>query len=76
MVQVLVRGKHRYYSLKGPQVASVLEGPSLLVGDSRSRFVPSTPSRLRAAHTCYDHMAGALTDRFPTFGKSSKPLIT
>ena len=72
LVEVLVQGKHRYYSLKGPNVASVLEGLSLLVGDSRSKFVPSTPSRLRAARTCYDHMAGAvgvsLHDRFNALG--------
>jgi DNA-binding transcriptional ArsR family regulator len=72
LVRVLVQGKHRYYSLQGPQVAAVLEGLSILAGGSRHDFVPATPSRLRAARTCYDHMAGtvavALHDRFKSLG--------
>jgi DNA-binding transcriptional ArsR family regulator len=68
LVKVLVQGKHRFYSLEGPDVASALEGLSVLAGGSRDKFVPNTPSRLRAARTCYDHMAGtagvSLHDRF------------
>lgn len=60
LVKVLVQGKHRFYSLEGPDVASALEGLSVLAGGSRDKFVPSTPSRLRAARTCYDHLAGAV----------------
>jgi hypothetical protein len=72
LVKVFVQGKHRYYSLEGPNVARALEGLSVLAGVSRSQFVPNTPSRLRAARTCYDHMAGtlgvALHDRFQALG--------
>lgn len=72
LVKVLVQGKHRFYSLEGPNVASVLEGLSVLAGISRGEFVPSAPSRLRAARTCYDHMAGtvgvSLHDRFKALG--------
>jgi DNA-binding transcriptional ArsR family regulator len=60
LVKVQVQGKHRYYSLEGPDVASVLEGLSVLAGAPRNKFVPSTPNHLLAARTCYDHMAGAL----------------
>jgi DNA-binding transcriptional ArsR family regulator len=60
LVKVLVQGKHRYYSLDGAEVARVLEGLSVLAGGTRDRFVPNTPNRLRAARTCYDHMAGTL----------------
>jgi DNA-binding transcriptional ArsR family regulator len=60
LVRVLVQGKHRYYSLEGPGVARVLEGLSVLAGGSRDKFVPNTPNRLRAARTCYDHLAGTL----------------
>lgn len=60
LVKVFVQGKHRYYSLGGPHVASALEGLSVLAGGSPNKFVPKTPSRLRAARTCYDHMAGTL----------------
>jgi DNA-binding transcriptional ArsR family regulator len=72
LVKVLVQGKHRFYSLEGPDVASALEGLSVLAGGSRDKFVPTTPSRLRAARTCYDHLAGtvgvSLHDRFKTLG--------
>ena len=72
LVKVLVQGKHRYYSLEGPNVASALEALSVLAGPCRDKFVPNTPSRLRAARTCYDHMAGtvgvSLHDRFTTLG--------
>jgi DNA-binding transcriptional ArsR family regulator len=70
LVRVLVQGKHRYYSLQGPDVAHLLEGLSIVAGAVREKFVPTTPSRLCAARTCYDHMAGsvavALHDRFKT----------
>jgi DNA-binding transcriptional ArsR family regulator len=70
LVKVFVQGKHRFYSLEGPDVAATLEGLSVLAGGPRDKFVPSTPSRLRAARTCYDHLAGiagvSLHDRFMT----------
>lgn len=60
LTKVLVQGKHRYYSLDGPEVADVLEALSVLAGAARGAFVPTTPDHLRAARTCYDHMAGQL----------------
>ncbi|HKN25929.1 MAG TPA: ArsR family transcriptional regulator [Candidatus Acidoferrum sp.] len=72
LVKVIVQGKHRFYSLEGPDVASALEGLSVLAGGPRKKFVPTAPSNLRAARTCYDHMAGmlgvALHDRFKASG--------
>jgi DNA-binding transcriptional ArsR family regulator len=72
LIKVLVQGKHRYYSLHGRPVARVLEGLAALAGASISPFVPTTPNRLRAARTCYDHMAGgiavALHDRLLALG--------
>ena len=74
LVKVLVHGKHHFYSLQGPEVANALEGLSVLAGagGSREKFVTNTPSRLRAARTCYDHMAGAtgvsLHDCFKALG--------
>ena len=68
LVKVTTQGKHRFYSLEGPKVARVLEGLSVLADQPRGKFVPNTPSTLRAARVCYDHMAGslgvALHDRF------------
>jgi DNA-binding transcriptional ArsR family regulator len=60
LVKVFSQGKHRYYSLEGPDVGAALEALHVLAGGSRDNFVPSTPSRLLAARTCYDHMAGRL----------------
>ena len=68
LVRVITQGKHRFYSLDGPKVARVLEGLSVLVDQPRQKFTPNTPTRLRAARVCYDHMAGhlgvLLHDRF------------
>lgn len=60
LVSVLVQGKHRYYRLRGAEVAGVLEGLRVLAGGARDPFVPPTPGHLRAARTCYDHIAGTL----------------
>jgi DNA-binding transcriptional ArsR family regulator len=72
LIKVFVQGKHRYYSLEGPNVASALEVLSVLAGAPRAKFVPNTPSRLRVARTCYDHLAGtlgvSLHDRFKALG--------
>jgi DNA-binding transcriptional ArsR family regulator len=71
LVKVQVQGKHRYYSLGGPDIARALERLSVLAGEVRTKFVPNTPSRLRVARTCYDHMAGSvavlLHDQFLAF---------
>ena len=73
LVKVLAQGKHRYYSLADPSVAAALEALSVVAGGPSSHaFVPKTPHRLRAARTCYDHMAGTLGvelhDRFHALG--------
>ena len=72
LLKVQVQGKHRLYSLQGHKVASVLEGLSVIAGGSRDKFVSRIPSRLRAARTCYDHLAGVLGvllhDRLVTLG--------
>ncbi len=60
LIKVFIQGKHRYYSLERPGVARALESLSVLAGRSRDKFVPNTPSRLQAARTCYDHIAGTL----------------
>jgi DNA-binding transcriptional ArsR family regulator len=72
LVKVFAQGKHRYYSLEGADVAAALEALSVLAGRSREVFAPNTPNRLRAARTCYDHIAGtlgvSLHDRFKALG--------
>jgi DNA-binding transcriptional ArsR family regulator len=72
LVKVFAQGRHRYYSLERVDVAAALEALSVLAGGVRDAFVPNTPGGLRAARTCYDHIAGtlgvALHDRFQTLG--------
>jgi len=60
LIRVVAQGKHRYYSLDNERVADVLESLTVLAGRSRHDFVPNTPDHLRAARTCYDHLAGTL----------------
>jgi DNA-binding transcriptional ArsR family regulator len=60
LVRVVAQGRHRYYTLANAHVARVLESLNVLAGAANGRFVPSTPDHLRAARTCYDHIAGAL----------------
>jgi DNA-binding transcriptional ArsR family regulator len=60
LVKVVVQGKHHYYSLAGSDVAAALEALSVLAGRFRTSIVPDPPSALRAARTCYDHIAGIL----------------
>lgn len=58
LLKVLSRGKYRYYCLAEPEVANTLEALTVLAGGHLGEFVPNTPSDLRVARTCYDHMAG------------------
>ncbi|MDH6591726.1 DNA-binding transcriptional ArsR family regulator [Variovorax sp. TBS-050B] len=73
LVEGLAQGKHRYFRLAGEQVAAALESLMVVAGAPRAApFAPSTPSRLRTARTCYDHIAGtvgvALHDRLHAQG--------
>lgn len=60
LLKLVAQGKHRYYQLADAQVAAALEALLVLAGAPRPRFVPNTPTRLRLARTCYDHMAGSV----------------
>jgi DNA-binding transcriptional ArsR family regulator len=72
LVAVRRQGKHRYYSLSGADVAALLERMSALAGVRCEPYVCRAPERLRAARTCYDHLAGtigvALHERFTGLG--------
>lgn len=72
LVAMLCRGKHHYYRLGGAEIAAALEALALVAGGIHDRLAADTPSRLRAARTCYDHMAGQLAvslhDRFREVG--------
>jgi DNA-binding transcriptional ArsR family regulator len=51
-------GRHRAYRLAGPAVAEAIEALSVLAPQRSSR--PPADGALRAARTCYDHLAGEL----------------
>ena len=74
LIDAVAQGKHRYFRLADGEVAAVLESLLVVAGAPRPgvAFEPNTPSRLRSARTCYDHMAGtagvALHDRLHAQG--------
>jgi hypothetical protein len=72
LVTVFSQGRHRYYSLAGPAVGAALEALQVLAGGAARAGESRTPLGLRAARTCYDHIAGtlgvALHDRLTALG--------
>jgi len=62
MVLVEAEGRHRYYRLARPEIAAALEALQALAPRVRAIDEPRSPEarRLRAARTCYDHLAGRL----------------
>jgi DNA-binding transcriptional ArsR family regulator len=64
LLGVAVQGRHRYFRLASPEVARMLEtilvvaaaGPEA----TKPRATPKISPELRAARTCYDHLAGRL----------------
>jgi DNA-binding transcriptional ArsR family regulator len=56
------QGRHRYYRLASPQVAQMVEAVMGLAeaGPPRHRPRSRVDAELRAARTCYDHLAGRL----------------
>ena len=76
LVQVEKQGRHRYHRLASPAVAQMMESiMQVASGLEAMRPAPPTGPRdavLRAARTCYDHLAGrlgvALTDALAAGG--------
>lgn len=60
LVRVITQGKHRYYTLTGPNVAAALESLSVLAGAHRTPAAPPPHTAIRSARSCYDHIAGIL----------------
>ena len=62
LLQVAQQGRHRYYRLASPLVAQMLETVMAVAGDRLSSLRPLSKAseELRAARTCYDHLAGRL----------------
>src|SRR3954469_9741902 len=60
LVSVATQGRHRYYRLKGAEVATVIEALSLIspLVQVRSLRQSRQAAALGQARTCYDHLAG------------------
>lgn len=56
------QGRHRYYRLASPHVGRMVEGVMVVARELPPRYRPSSKldEALRAARTCYDHLAGRL----------------
>ena len=64
LLAVEKQGRHRYHRLASPAVARMLESIMQVAADTapprRKTFVGPRDLALRAARTCYDHLAGHL----------------
>jgi DNA-binding transcriptional ArsR family regulator len=62
LISVEQRGRHRYFRLAGPHVADLLEAMAVVAPPMPVRsLTDETRARaIRAARTCYDHLAGRL----------------
>src|SRR4029434_360873 len=62
LLQVCKQGRCRYYRLASPLVAQMLEAVMVVAADKLPRLPPSSKpaEELRAARSCYDHLAGRL----------------
>ncbi len=62
LIEVEASGRHRYYRLTGPHVAAALEALAAIAPRQpiRSLRQDTHAGQLRAARSCYDHLAGRL----------------
>jgi DNA-binding transcriptional ArsR family regulator len=68
LVAVRSQGRHRYHRLASPSVARMMESIMQVAADMEAGWGPARPivvvgpreAALRAARTCYDHLAGRL----------------
>lgn len=64
LLHVEKQGRHRYHRLASPAVARMMEGIMQVAATTRAPtaplFVGPRDAALRAARTCYDHLAGRL----------------
>lgn len=64
LLTVWKQGRHRYHRIASPSVARMMESIMLVAADLEAArappFVGPRDESLRAARTCYDHLAGRL----------------
>lgn len=76
LVTVSAQGRHRYYTLAGADIGVALEALLVVAGLPRPRFAPTTPSALRHARKCYDHMAGTIAVKLHDHWRGQGWLVT
>jgi DNA-binding transcriptional ArsR family regulator len=66
LLTIVKQGRHRYYRLATPEVATVVEGLMSLAARAGPRTVRTGPADtgLRHARVCYDHLAGEVAVQF------------
>jgi DNA-binding transcriptional ArsR family regulator len=65
LLAVRKEGRHRYYRLASDEVAHALEALGVIAtGPAPQRALSPERAALRAARTCYDHLAGAAAVAF------------
>lgn len=67
LLTCLNQGRHRYYRLSSHEVAELLEKVMGVSWRSASVAIITTPSSLRQARTCYDHLAGEVAVKIYDF---------
>lgn len=62
LLRVAATGRHRYYTLAGPEIAAALESLALIAEpyEITSLRQGTRANALRQGRTCYDHIAGKL----------------
>jgi len=58
LLSVERHGRHRYFRLASTEVATALEALAAIAPDRRKSGDRPLPNGIRAARTCYDHLAG------------------
>lgn len=72
LISCLSQGRHRYYRLAGHDVAELVEQ---MMGLSWCRIAPPetrTPTSMREARTCYDHLAGTVAVQIYDFMQAER----
>ncbi|WP_404823944.1 ArsR/SmtB family transcription factor [Providencia stuartii] len=76
LVSCLSQGRHRYYRISGQDIAALLETLMGVSMKSESKLNTRTPTHLRKARTCYDHLAGEIAVGIYDFMVEQEWLLT
>jgi hypothetical protein len=58
LLKVESQGRHRYYSLSGPETAYAVEALASLGSQASAGSPAANPPPIKQCRTCYDHLAG------------------